>query len=35
LIVGGEDAVRDGQLVRASEQEIAREHRIQAARLWA
>ena len=34
LVVGGEDVVRDGALVRASEQEIAREHRTQAARLW-
>jgi len=34
LIVGGEDVVRDGVLVRADEQEIAREHRKQAARLW-
>jgi cytosine/adenosine deaminase-related metal-dependent hydrolase len=33
LLVGGEDAVRGGQLVRADEQEIAREQRIQAARL--
>ena len=30
LLVGGEDVVRDGQLVRASEQEIAQEHRRQA-----
>ena len=35
LIVGGIDAVRDRQLVAASEQEIAREHRKQVARLWA
>jgi cytosine/adenosine deaminase-related metal-dependent hydrolase len=34
LIVGGEDVVRGGALVRADEQEIAREHRIQAKRLW-
>ncbi|MFN2629962.1 MAG: 8-oxoguanine deaminase [Gaiellaceae bacterium] len=33
LVVGGEDVVRDGRLVRADEQEIAREQRIQAARL--
>jgi cytosine/adenosine deaminase-related metal-dependent hydrolase len=33
LIVGGEDVVRERQLVRADEQEIAREHRKQAARL--
>jgi cytosine/adenosine deaminase-related metal-dependent hydrolase len=30
LLVGGEDVVRDGQLVRASEQAIAQEHRRQA-----
>jgi cytosine/adenosine deaminase-related metal-dependent hydrolase len=30
LFVGGEDVVRDGELVRASEQEIAQEHRRQA-----
>jgi cytosine/adenosine deaminase-related metal-dependent hydrolase len=30
LLVGGEDVVRDGQLVRASEQEIAQEQRRQA-----
>ena len=35
LVVGGRDAVRDGRLVRADEDEIAREHRAQAARLWA
>ena len=35
LIVDGTDVVRGGALVRASEQEIAREHRKQAARLWA
>jgi cytosine/adenosine deaminase-related metal-dependent hydrolase len=34
LIVGGADVVRDGALVGANEQEIAREHRKQAARLW-
>jgi cytosine/adenosine deaminase-related metal-dependent hydrolase len=34
LLVGGEDVVRDGRLVRANEDEIAREHRVQAARLW-
>jgi hypothetical protein len=31
--VGGEEVVHDGQLVRADETEIAREHRKQAARL--
>jgi cytosine/adenosine deaminase-related metal-dependent hydrolase len=35
LIVAGEDVVRGGALVRASEEEIARGHRKQAARLWA
>ena len=35
LLVGGVDVVRDGALVRASEEEIAAEHRKQAARLWA
>ena len=30
LYVGGEDVVRDGHLVRADEDEIAREHRVQA-----
>jgi cytosine/adenosine deaminase-related metal-dependent hydrolase len=35
LYVGGEEVVRDGRLVRASEEEIAREHRIQARRLAA
>jgi 8-oxoguanine deaminase len=35
LLVGGEDVVRDGHLVRASEQEIARAHRIQARRFAA
>ncbi len=34
LLVGGADVVRDGALVHADEQEIAREHRKQAARLW-
>jgi cytosine/adenosine deaminase-related metal-dependent hydrolase len=34
LLVGGEPAVRDGELVGADEQEIAREHRKEAARLW-
>jgi len=34
LLVAGRDVVRNGQLVSASEEEIAREHRIQAARLW-
>jgi cytosine/adenosine deaminase-related metal-dependent hydrolase len=34
LVVGGEDVVRAGALVTASEEEIAREHRKQAARLW-
>jgi cytosine/adenosine deaminase-related metal-dependent hydrolase len=33
LLVGGEDVVRGGTLVRADEQEIGREHRIQARRL--
>jgi cytosine/adenosine deaminase-related metal-dependent hydrolase len=32
LVVGGRDVVRDGALVNADEQEIAREHRKQAAR---
>jgi cytosine/adenosine deaminase-related metal-dependent hydrolase len=35
LIVDGRDVVRGGALVTAREQEIAAEHRIQAARLWA
>jgi 8-oxoguanine deaminase len=35
LLVGGVDVVRGGALARADEQEIAREHRKQAARLWA
>jgi cytosine/adenosine deaminase-related metal-dependent hydrolase len=34
LIVDGRDVVRGGALVNANEQEIAREHRKQAARLW-
>ena len=34
LVVAGEDVVRDGTLVRASEEEIAREQRKQARRLW-
>jgi cytosine/adenosine deaminase-related metal-dependent hydrolase len=33
LLVAGEDVVRDGRLVRADEDEIAREHRLQARRL--
>jgi cytosine/adenosine deaminase-related metal-dependent hydrolase len=32
LYVGGEEVVRDGQLVRADESEIAKEHRVQAER---
>jgi cytosine/adenosine deaminase-related metal-dependent hydrolase len=35
LIVDGRDVVRGGTLVNAREDEIAREHRVQAARLWA
>jgi cytosine/adenosine deaminase-related metal-dependent hydrolase len=35
LYVAGEEVVRDGRLVRADEEEIAREHRIQARRLAA
>jgi len=35
LLVGGRDVVRGGALVNAREEEIAREHRAQAARLWA
>jgi cytosine/adenosine deaminase-related metal-dependent hydrolase len=35
LVVGGEDVVRDRQLVRADEQVIAREHRVQARRFAA
>jgi cytosine/adenosine deaminase-related metal-dependent hydrolase len=34
LVVGGEEVVRGGSLVRADEQEIAREHRKEARRLW-
>jgi len=34
LVVGGEDVVRGGALVRCDEQEIAREHRKEAKRLW-
>jgi cytosine/adenosine deaminase-related metal-dependent hydrolase len=34
LFVGGAEVVRDGRLVRADEDEIAREHRVQARRLW-
>jgi cytosine/adenosine deaminase-related metal-dependent hydrolase len=33
LVVGGEDVVRGGALVRADESEIARAHRVQARRL--
>ena len=32
LVVGGEEVVREGRLVRADEDEIAREHRVQARR---
>jgi len=35
LVVGGRDVVREGRLVHADEEEIAREHRSQARRLWA
>jgi cytosine/adenosine deaminase-related metal-dependent hydrolase len=35
LYVGGEEIVRDGRLVKADEEEIAREHRAQAARFLA
>jgi 8-oxoguanine deaminase len=35
LLVGGSEVVRGGALVRAREEEIAHEHRKQAARLWA
>ena len=35
LLVGGEDVVRDGHLVRASEEEIAGAHRVQARRFAA
>ncbi|HEX5448828.1 MAG TPA: 8-oxoguanine deaminase [Gaiellaceae bacterium] len=34
LVVGGKDVVRGGSLVNADVQEIAREHRTQAGRLW-
>jgi cytosine/adenosine deaminase-related metal-dependent hydrolase len=34
LLVGGREVVRDGALVHVDEAEIAREHRVQAARLW-
>jgi cytosine/adenosine deaminase-related metal-dependent hydrolase len=34
LVVAGKDVVREGALVNASEQEIAREHRTQVGRLW-
>jgi cytosine/adenosine deaminase-related metal-dependent hydrolase len=34
LYVGGAEVVRDGHLVAADEDEIAREHRVQARRLW-
>ena len=34
LLVGGLEVVSGGQLSRAREEEIAREQRIQAARLW-
>jgi cytosine/adenosine deaminase-related metal-dependent hydrolase len=34
LLVGGREVVRGGALVGADEAEIAREHRVQAARLW-
>ena len=33
LLVGGAEVVRDGRLVHADEAEIARAHRVQAARL--
>ena len=32
LVVGGEEVVLDGRLARADEDEIAREHRLQARR---
>ncbi len=35
LVVGGADVVRDGRLAHADEEEIAREHRVQARRLAA
>jgi hypothetical protein len=34
-VVGGEEVVRDGKLVRADEDEIAREHRREATRFAA
>jgi cytosine/adenosine deaminase-related metal-dependent hydrolase len=34
LYVGGAEVVRDGRLVHVDEDEIAREHRVQARRLW-
>jgi cytosine/adenosine deaminase-related metal-dependent hydrolase len=34
LLVGGREVVRDGRLAAVAEEEIARAHRIQAARLW-
>ena len=34
LVVAGENVVRSGSLVRADTSEIAREHRLQAGRLW-
>jgi 8-oxoguanine deaminase len=34
LVVDGRDVVRGGALVNAREDEVAREHRVQAARLW-
>jgi cytosine/adenosine deaminase-related metal-dependent hydrolase len=33
LVVGGEDVVRGGELVRADEEDIARQHRVQARRM--
>ena len=35
LVVGGEDVVRDGALVHADEEDIARAHRVQARRFAA
>ncbi len=35
LYVGGQEVVRDGRLVHVDEDEVAREHRVQARRLWA
>jgi cytosine/adenosine deaminase-related metal-dependent hydrolase len=35
LYIGGEEVVRERRLVKANEDEIAREHRVQARRLWA